>query len=352
MLKLQEYKVLIRCITYNHSQYITDTLKGFVMQQTDFPFVIVLLDDASTDGTKDMIRSFISDQFDIEDSIVAYERETEHAHISYAQHKTNRNCFVLVHYLKYNHYQNGKKKLHYVSEWRKSVKYETLCEGDDYWTDPLKLQVQVDFMDANPDYSFCCHRFDIYEQNKDRWLKEYAHDHYVEDRNLEITTELYSKVWVTQPLTLMARMSSLEKIESDLKEYRYRRDVHLFYHLLTVGKGVSLNRKMGVYRWHDGGVASSKSGVLRFQTAYGIYKELLQKTQDPVFRGPFVKNTIRLIRYKSFSSDLIRIVREAWRYSRGWREKKDILISFFTPLFIVNWITARYRKHYLSTQTL
>lgn len=346
------YKVCVRCNTYNHSKFILETLKGFVSQITRFPYIILLLDDNSNDGTQETVRAFVRDEFELGNSNIAYEKETEYAHISYAQHKENRNCFILVHYLKYNHFQIKKMKLPYLTEWRSNVKYEALCEGDDYWTDPLKLQTQVDFLDSNPDFSFCCHRFDIYEQNNDRWLKEYAHNHYIDDSDIIITPELYSKVWITQPLTMMARMDAMEIISPNLKQYKYLRDVHLFYHLLKVGKGISLNRKMGVYRWHDGGIASSTSGEVRYQNAYDIYSELLAKTGDMIFRDAFIRNTTRLIRYKSASRESLRIIREAWKYSRGLREKINILMSFITPVFVIKWLTSRYRKHYLSNQTL
>jgi glycosyltransferase involved in cell wall biosynthesis len=131
------------------------------MQRTNFPFVVLVVDDASTDGEQEVIRKFMAEEFDLSDTSVAYEKETEYAFIQYAQHKTNKNCFMVVMFLKENHYSQKKKKFPYLTEWRDRVKYEAICEGDDYWIDPLKLQKQVDFLEENPDYSmvhtgFCC----------------------------------------------------------------------------------------------------------------------------------------------------------------------------------------------------
>lgn len=159
-----EYMVSVRCFTYNHSKYITDALNGFVSQQTTFPFVIVVVDDASTDGEQDVIRSFVNEHFDV-DNVNAENRETEYAHITCASHKSNKNCDIVVLYLKYNHYQLKKKKLPYLSEWLDNSKYHALCEGDDYWIDPLKLQKQVDFLEANPEYGMCYTNFNIYRQD-------------------------------------------------------------------------------------------------------------------------------------------------------------------------------------------
>ncbi|MBO5827949.1 MAG: hypothetical protein U0L67_02920 [Paludibacteraceae bacterium] len=141
--------VSVRCFTYNQSAYIKDALNGFVMQQTNFPFVVLVVDDASTDGEQEVIRKFMTEEFELSDASVAYEKETEFAYIQYAQHKTNKNCFMVAMFLKENHYSQKKKKFPYLAEWRDGVKYEAICEGDDYWIDPLKLQKQVDFLEEN-----------------------------------------------------------------------------------------------------------------------------------------------------------------------------------------------------------
>lgn len=344
-----EYKVLVKTITFNQSKYIQETLNGVAMQITSFPYVNIVLDDNSTDGEQEVIKSWLNSECDI-DNVEYVDIPT--AEVFIAPHRSNRYCTFAFYFHKQNLFRQKEKREMQIDPWRTNCTYEAMCEGDDYWTDPLKLQKQVDFLDSHPDYSFCCHRFNIYEQNTNRWLKEYAHNYYVDGRDLDISLELYSSVWVTQPLTMMARVSSLNEIKSDLQKYKSWRDVHLFYYLLKVGKGISLNRNMGVYRWHEGGIASGLSGVVRYNSAYSIYKELLTKTNDKLFRRPFVKNTIRLLRYKPFSTESIALFKEVWSYSCGWREKADILISFFTPLFIINKLSKRYRKQYLSNQVI
>lgn len=148
--QMDKYKVCIRCITYNHSEYITDALNGFASQQTDFPFIILLMDDASTDGEQEVIKAYIDEHFDLSDTETSYTKDTDDAEIIYARHKTNTNCYIAAFCLKTNHYQAGKDKIKYVEQWRNASDYEAICEGDDYWIDPLKLQKQVDFLDANP----------------------------------------------------------------------------------------------------------------------------------------------------------------------------------------------------------
>lgn len=144
-----DFKVCVRCFTFNHAQYIKDAMDGFVMQQTNFPFVVTIVDDASTDGEQDVIRQYLFEHFNVQDVDVAYTRETDYAFITFAQHKTNINCYFAVLFLKENHYSKRRDKLQYLKEWRDVVEYEAICEGDDYWTHAEKLQMQVNVLDSN-----------------------------------------------------------------------------------------------------------------------------------------------------------------------------------------------------------
>jgi len=163
-----DFKVFVRCFTYNQSRYITDTLNGFVTQQTDFPFVCCIVDDASTDGEQEVIKSYLYDCFDLSDDSVHYEQETDYASISFAQHKTNKSCFFAVLFLKKNYYSRKEayKKMSFISQWRDRCKYEAICEGDDYWTDTNKLQKQVSFLEANPEYALIYSKADVFDQSQ------------------------------------------------------------------------------------------------------------------------------------------------------------------------------------------
>lgn len=131
--------VSISCITYNHKEFIQDALNGFIMQETNFPFEVLVHDDCSTDGTTDVIREYAEKYPDIIKPL--YEQE--------------------------NQYQNGKP--YGTRVWnlpRAKGKYIAMCEGDDYWTDPLKLQKQVDFLESHPEYGMCYTRVQYYDQQK------------------------------------------------------------------------------------------------------------------------------------------------------------------------------------------
>lgn len=156
-----KYKVCVRCFTFNQAKFIEETMNAFVMQQTNFPFVCCIVDDASTDSEQNVIKKYMTSNFAMSDSSIAYEKETDYAHILFAQHKENKSCFFAVLLLKVNLYSEEYKKFQYISEWRDSSDYEALCEGDDYWVCVNKLQKQADFLDCHPDYGLVHTDFDL-----------------------------------------------------------------------------------------------------------------------------------------------------------------------------------------------
>lgn len=116
--------VSIKCITYNHELYICDALESFLMQETTFPFEVIVHDDASTDNTANIIREYEKKYSNIIKPI--YETENQ-----YSKHDGSLSKKI-----------NSKIK----------GKYIAFCEGDDYWTNCNKLEKQVSFLDNNKDY--------------------------------------------------------------------------------------------------------------------------------------------------------------------------------------------------------
>lgn len=163
---MTNYTISVKCISFNHAPYIVDTMNGFCMQQTDFPFVCTILDDCSTDGEQEVIRKYLQDHFDLEDKAIVRNEETDDYILTFARHKENHNCFFAVYLLKYNHYSIGKAKDPYYKDINESAKYVALCEGDDYWTDPNKLQMQVDFLESHPEYGLIYTQANIYVEDE------------------------------------------------------------------------------------------------------------------------------------------------------------------------------------------
>ncbi len=130
---MKKIKVSVFCTAYNHEKYIRKALEGFVMQKTDFAFEVLINDDASTDGTADIIREFQEKYPEIIKPV--YQTENQYS---------QRIPIIKTHLLP-----------------RAQGKYFAWCEGDDYWIDPLKLQKQIDFLDKNPEYSICVHKVSV-----------------------------------------------------------------------------------------------------------------------------------------------------------------------------------------------
>lgn len=150
------YVVAIRCFTYNHASFIEDALNGFAMQETSFPAVYIIVDDASTDGEPEVIREWALGNLEHEEGEKLW-KEMPFGQLAVAPLKDKSLSTFVILLLSENHYQTGKslKRFDYISEWYDNVKYQALCEGDDYWINPQKLQMQVDFMETHPEYVMC-----------------------------------------------------------------------------------------------------------------------------------------------------------------------------------------------------
>ena len=253
--------VSICCITYNHAPYIRQCLDGFIMQKTNFKFEILIHDDASTDGTADIIREY----------------EAKYPSIFKPIYQTE------------NQYSKG-KNISATYNWPRAVgKYIAQCEGDDYWTDPLKLQKQVDFMEANPEYVLCCHRYKIYNQNDGTWNNDSASHILNSYPNGYVFTnkENLNVGWFTKTMTLLIRNDALKNMPNT-RGFKYWRDFHINYYLLKQGGGFCFPFDGAVYRRHDGSVHSSKSLMDKNKMAYCVAREVWDRNMED-------KDLLRLI---------------------------------------------------------
>ena len=148
MEKDYKYMVCTRCMTYNHAPYIEDALQGFAMQETTFPVVFTIIDDASTDGEPDVLRKWVDENLDFEEGTGAW-KDMPYGQITVANLKGKPLSTFVILLLNENHY-GRKSKIPYIAEWNENAKYIAICEGDDYWTDDHTLQKQADALDANP----------------------------------------------------------------------------------------------------------------------------------------------------------------------------------------------------------
>ena len=201
-----DYHVLVLCMTYNQSRYIEETLNGFAIQQTSFPFVCLVMDDCSTDGEQKVIKTWMNNECDISS---VQNIEIELANITIVPHKTNNNCTFAFYFFKKNLY-NTKVRAPMNKAWLERCVYTAQCEGDDYWTSPQKLQLSVDFLDKHPDYSVVCHRFKRFHDEEGVFYdddKEYLFKAHPEG----ITFKKGFKHFMTQTLCTTYRVRDLDE---------------------------------------------------------------------------------------------------------------------------------------------
>ena len=277
----KEFYVSIHCLTCNQAAYIVDAMDGFCNQQTTFPYITFVVDDASTDGEQEVIKRYLEDFFENKESSGYKEWETDEACFIYAKHKKNVNCHFLAIFLKTNYYYKKKDKEHFYKGWEDNVKYVAMCYGDDYWTDPLKLEKQVKSLETHPECSFCVSDYTEYFQNEEKFKEHHFPIDFRGQPELVLDMEFYlTGPFFTKELTVMWLKDALAS--SKFFKYDIQSDMPMFFALFTQGKGLLSTDVFGCYRRQDGGIYAGKdrSPFLRdfFSNIYSICRE--DKTRD------------------------------------------------------------------------
>lgn len=217
-------KVSIICTTYNHEPYIRQALEGFVMQQCNFPFEIVVHDDASTDRTADIIREY----------------EAKYPQLFRIILQTE------------NQYSKGVNIWEILFLDSLCADYIAICEGDDYWIDPLKLQKQVDFLEANSDYSMCFHNAVKYYDCEKPSLDIF--NNYNSDRDLTLHDAISH--WVVPTASVVGRKKWMS-VYPEWLCHIYSGDYSLILIMFNSGRIRYLNNLMSVYRIKITGTSAS-----------------------------------------------------------------------------------------------
>ena len=210
--------ISIKCMTYNHENYIAHCIDGFLMQKTNFPFEILIHDDCSTDKTESIVRDY----------------ETKFPKIIKGIYETE------------NQWQKGCGAHHTKIDAAIKGKYIALCEGDDYWIDENKLQMQVDFLEKNPDFGLCYTKCLEYNQSKNEYTP------IILGRKIKDFNDLLSANGIPT-LTVLVRSELVQSYAVDINPS-------------------NKNWKMGDYPlWL---YISKKSKIKHFETVSGVYRIL------------------------------------------------------------------------------
>lgn len=210
-------------ITYGHEHFIKQAIESILNQETSFEYEVVVANDSSPDGTHDIVKTII-------------EAHPKGNLIRYFKHEDNLGM-----------YENFMFTLRQCNS-----KYIAICEGDDYWTDNLKLQKQVDFLETHPDYEVCFANIRIIDSSgnvtKERLIKD----------RLKTTHDTNDLPMWAPTLTRVFRNRDFSNLPS-----APGLDTLMILWQSQFGKLKFMNEIMGVYRKHDGGIYSSKSDAKR-----------------------------------------------------------------------------------------
>lgn len=238
--------VSVCCITYNHESFISDAIEGFLMQDTDFPFEIIIHDDASTDKTAAILKKY-ADQYP----------------------KIIKPIFQ-----EGNQYSKGVRRIlaTFILPIAKG-KYIALCEGDDYWTDPLKLQKQGQFLEDNADYSLCFHRAIKVDKEKKELIGFWPEGNKIKQRT-NLSDILERNYISTQTVLYRNRLFTIDeylKVGSGLCFGEWP------LHVLNAMKGdiFFFEEAMSVYRVTHTGASHSTSPKDLFDSVIKFYGRIL-----------------------------------------------------------------------------
>lgn len=274
--------VSIITITYNHESFIEKTIQGVISQIVDFRIEYIIAEDCSTDNTRSICQQYANKHHDL---------------IRLITSETNLGAV--------------ENELRAMNEAKS--KYIAICEGDDYWTDPYKLQKQIDFLENNLEYSVCFHRCKHHDFESDTWWDDACGDYFVnsENKGIEISIQMFLDKWITQPLTMVYRR---DLFNPDVAlQYKYYRDNHLIYNLLQNGKGYLFSFYGGVYNYHNAGIHSKMDAVLSNGLTVNIAKDLYSKNKkDKLLKSNLLRSLQYYIHYSSLNK---KYDRQLWVYT-------------------------------------
>lgn len=218
-------KVSVCMIAYNHQAFIAEAIESVLSQKTDFPFELVIGDDNSKDDTGRICEEYAAKY---PGKIRYFRRE--------------KNWGMMPNFIETLQSCTGQ--------------YIAICEGDDYWTDVNKLQLQTDFLDAHPEYSLCCHNHSVLTRGK---LVTAGKDFTEEFRTVK--TEEYLLRPFFHTTSYFFRNTAMPRPFPEWYSHVLAGDHFLVLFLAMKGNIGCLNKRMSVFRNHGSSVSFTRSAL-------------------------------------------------------------------------------------------
>jgi glycosyltransferase involved in cell wall biosynthesis len=241
--------VSVRTSAYQHAKYIKQCIEGVLMQKTNFPIEYIIGEDFSTDGTREIVLEYAEKYPDVIRVVTA--------DYNVGMKANGRRCIE-----------------------RMRGKYIAVCEGDDYWTDPYKLQKQVDFLEKHKDYAFCFHPVRVFFENKEE--EEFIAPQVDANNEVNFTVKRLLQGNFIYTNSVMYRKQKDESTPPDVIPGDWY--AHLYH--AQFGKIGFINEVMSIYRRHPGGIWwDSHKNKDQIWVKYGLghlalYAELLKLYGD------------------------------------------------------------------------
>lgn len=288
--------VSILCITFNHEKYIAQAIEGFLIQKTNFKFEIIIHDDASTDENVKIIKPYVVKNPELFKCIF----QTE------------------------NQYSKKDGSLENAIFGAPSGKYIALCEGDDFWTDPYKLQKQVDFLENNDEYGLVHHEADYFFQKNEKSVRNHHQTNKIYPADGFVFEELLTNNNIYTP-TVMFKACLLD-------------------HFMAIDANVRSNFLMGDYfMWLEFSQHCKFHYLSESMATYRVLENSASKTtsyeKDISFLNSYFD--IKLFFIKKYSTekitnDIIEQTRLSASLSSAIRYKKNKNARFFASKFKLN----------------
>lgn len=310
--------VSVSCLAYNHEKYIRQCLDGLVSQKTNFKYEVLVHDDASTDNTATIIREYEKKYPDIIKPI--YQTENQYS----------KNVAIN------KHFQFPRIKGKYIA-W---------CEGDDFWTDPLKLQKQFDVLESNPDCSICVAKVADVNENGNKTGK--FHPKHNMDTGIITSSEYMDfiskfETYQFQTSSFFIRSNIIKSVLTDPPEFFFSFMVgDVPYMLLSISKGnlYYINEEMSCYRTMANGSWSQRVTENPNKKIKALNNEifgfnLFNKYTDYVYQ----KNIEEIVREKEFLVGFLEkngktiLQRKYRKYLKNYLTKKEIIFIVIMTYF-------------------
>lgn len=275
-MNMNDIKVSIICNAYNHEKYIRDAFEGFLAQQVNFKYEIVVHDDASTDNTAKIIREYEEKYPDLVNAV--YQQENQYSKRDFYQ-------------FRYNIYRRCRGQ------------YVAFCEGDDFWIDRHKLQIQVDFLEEYPEYILTAHNAVSLgcSDGLVKVINPYDCDKMITPEEIIMR---YNGNVPTASMVMRADVLKMDRLflESDVGDWT------LQLSSITKGKVYYFDRIMSVYRsFHEGSWSATWAGNLRRRFEHSLNMAGFLKKYNEYTEGVYEKYIITQIqRYINTALDIIK----------------------------------------------